>query len=137
MVIAAYQVNNVLRVYGDQLRQGRAVRRPGQTPHSSTDRLEISGGARRKALIEKIAFKIVDKILQDGPREEVEKEVFQKLQDEYGAPLRVSPEDAKGFLFKVIDEKGEALHSLSIEDSNFLTQKLREITTQTVDKNLL
>jgi hypothetical protein len=51
--------------------------------------------------------------------------------------LRVSPEDAKGFLFKVIDEKGEALHSLSIEDSNFLTQKLREITTQTVDKNLL
>jgi hypothetical protein len=82
MVIAAYQVNNVLRVYGDQLRQGRAVRRPGQTPHSSTDRLEISGGARRKALIEKFASKIVDKILQDGPREEVEKEVFQKLQDE-------------------------------------------------------
>ena len=137
MVIASYQVNNVLRVYGDQLRQGRAGRKTGESSHSSADCLEISGGARRKALIEKIASKIVGKILQDGPHEEVEKEVFQKLQNEYGAPLSVSPEDAKGFLFKVIDEKGEALHSLSIEDSIFLTQKLKEITAQTVDKNLL
>lgn len=137
MVIASYQVSNVLRVYGDQLRQGKAVRKIGVSPHPSTDRLDISGGARRKALIEKIASKIVDKILYDGPHEEVEKEVFQKLQDAYGAPLSVSPEDTKGFLFKVIDEKGEALHSLSIEDSNFLTDKLKEITTQTVDKNLL
>jgi len=137
MVIASYQVSNVLRVYGDQLRQGKAMRKTGLSPHPGADRLEISGVARRKALIEKIASKIVDKILQEGPREEVEKEVFQKLQDAYGASLSVSPEDAKGFLFKVIDDKGEALHSLSIDDSNFLAEKLKEITTQTIDKNLL
>jgi hypothetical protein len=66
----------------------------------------------------------------------VEKQVVKKLQDEYGATLSVSPEEAEGFLFKVIDEKGETLHSLSIEDSSFLTQKLKEITTETVDRNM-
>jgi hypothetical protein len=137
MVISSYQVNNVLRVYGDQLRQGRAARKTSDTSHSSEDRLEISAGAKRKALIDRIASKIVERILQDGPHDEVEKEVFKKLQDEYGAPLTVSPEEAKGFVFRVIDGKGDALHSLSIEDSDFLTQKLKEITKETVDKNMI
>lgn len=137
MVIASYQVSNVLRVYGDQLRQSRALHKATVQPQQSTDRLDISSGARRKALIDTIASRMVDKILQDGPRDEVEKEVFRRLQDEYGAPLAVYAENAEGFLFRVIDETGEALHSLSIEDSRFLTEKLKEITNETVDKNML
>jgi hypothetical protein len=136
MVISTYQVNNVLRVYGDQLRQGKTLRRTGELAYAEPDHLDISGGAKRKVLIDRIASKIVDRILSDGPHDEVEKQVFKKLQDAYGATLSVSPEEAEGFLFKVIDEKGEALHSLSIEDSNFLTQKLKEITTETVDKTM-
>jgi hypothetical protein len=136
MVIASYQVSNVLKVYGDQLRQGKTARKTGESLPPSADLVEISGGAKRKALIDRISSKIVDKILQEGPRDDMEKEVFQKLQEEYGAPLTVSPEEAEGFLFRVIDEKGESLHSLSIEDSNFLTQKLKEITTETVNKNM-
>lgn len=137
MVISSYQVNNVLRVYGDQLRQGKVTRKSGGNPASSADRLEISADAKRKSLIDRIASKIVDRILEEGPRDEVEKEVFKKLQDEYGAPLTVLPEETEGFVFRVIDDKGDALHSLSIEDSNFLTQKLRQITTETVDRNML
>lgn len=136
MVISTYQVNNVLRVYGDQLRQGKAAKRTGELQHSSADRIDISGSAKRKLLVDRIATKIVDRILSDGPHDEVEKQVFKKLQDAYGAPLSVSPEQAEGFIFKVIDEKGEALHSLSIEDSSFLTQKLKEITTETIDQNM-
>jgi hypothetical protein len=137
MVISTYQVNNVLRVYGDQLRQGKASKRTGELQRSSVDRLDISGGAKRKVLVDRIASKIVDRILSDGPQDEMEKQVIRKLQDKYGATLSASPEETQGFLFKVIDEKGEALHSLSIEDSNFLTQKLKEITTETVDRNML
>jgi hypothetical protein len=136
MVISTYQVNNVLRVYGDQLRQGKTSKRMGESPQSTPDRIDISGGAKRKVLVDRIASKIVDRILSDGPHDEVEKQVVKKLQDEYGATLSVSPEEAEGFLFKVIDEKGEALHSLSIEDSSFLTQKLKEITTETIDRNM-
>lgn len=136
MVISSYQVNNVLRVYGDQLRQGKTSKWTGESPHSAPDRIDISGGAKRKILVERIASQIVARILSDGPRGEVEKQVFKKLQDEYGAPLSVSPKEVEGFVFKVIDEKGEALHSLSMEDSSLLTQKLKEITTETVDKNM-
>jgi len=136
MVISSYQVNNVLRVYGDQLRQGKTSKRIGEPPHSTPDRIEISGDAKRKVLVDRIASKIVDRILSDGPHDEVEKQVFRKLQDDYGAPLTVSPEQTQDFVFKVIDEKGETLHSLSIEDSSFLTQKLKEITTETVNKNM-
>lgn len=136
MVISSYQVNNVLRVYGDQLRQGKASKRMAESQHPAPDRIDISGGAKRKVLVDRIASKIVDRILNEGPHDEVEKQVFKKLQDEYGAPLSVSPEETSGFFFKVIDEKGEALHSLSTEDSSLLTQKLKEITTETVDKNL-
>lgn len=136
MVISTYQVNNVLRVYGDQLRHGKTARRAGEFQHPSADRLDVSGSAKRKVLLDRIASKIVDRILSDGPHDEVEKQVVKKLQDEYGATLSVSPEEAEGFLFKVIDEKGEALHSLSIEDSSFLTQKLKEITTETLDRNM-
>jgi len=136
MVIDSYKVNNVLRVYGDQLRQSKAVRKTGECSESGTDRVDVPGGAKRKALIERIAATIVDKILQEGPGDDLEKEMFQKLQEEYGESLAVSPEGFKGLLFRVIDGDGESLHSLSIEDANFLTQKLKEITTETVDKNL-
>jgi hypothetical protein len=136
MVIDSYKVKNVLRVYGDQLRQGKAVRKTGECSEPSADRVDIPGGAKRRALIERIAATIVDRILEEGPGNDMEKRLFQKLQEEYGASLAVSPEGSQGLLFKVIDGKGESLHSLCIEDADFLTQKLKEITTETVDKNL-
>ena len=137
MVIDSYKVKNVLRVYGDQLRQGKAVLKTVECSESSVDRVDIPGGAKRRALIERIAATIVDRILQEGPGNDMEKRVFQKLREEYGASLAVSLEGSQGLLFKVIDGKGESLHSLSIEDANFLTQKLKEITTESVDKNLV
>jgi hypothetical protein len=136
MVISSYHVKNVLRVYGEQLRQGKAVQKTGKRLPLSADRLDTSGGAKRLALIEKIASTIVDKILQQGLHHDMEKGVFKKLQEECGAPLTVSPKGATDFLFRVIDEKGESLHSLSIEDADFRTGKLKAITTDTLDKKM-
>jgi hypothetical protein len=136
MTIASYQVNNVLRVYGEKLRQGKALGKIAKRPHPGTDEADFSMGAKRKSLIDRIASKIVDKILQDGPHDDLEKEVFRKLQEECGASLAVTIGDAKGLLYRMIDEKGESLHSLSIEDAGFLTSKLKEITTETIDKKM-
>jgi hypothetical protein len=132
MVISAYQVNNVLRVYGDQLRQERMPGRPKGGTVRSPDRLSISAGAKRKATIEKITSTIVDRIVQHGPQDHVEKEVFKKLQDEYGGNLTVSNQTPSELVFREIDEKGETLHALSLEDSKFLKSKLEEITQETV-----
>ena len=136
MLITAYQVNNVLRVYGDQLRQGRVSIRPKNTDAGLPDRISISTKARRKTIIDNITTNIVDKITQYGPHDKVEKEVFEKLENEYGGHLAISGEDSNGLIFKEIDENGETINSLSIEDSNLLKKKLMEITVETIDKNM-
>jgi len=136
MVISAYQVNNVLRVYGEQLRQERISNRPKNGPARTPDRISISAGAKRKATIDKIATAIVDRITQHGPKDHVEKEVFKKLEDEYGATLTVNDETAPELIFKEIDQKGETLLSLSLEDSKFLKSKLEKITHETVKNRM-
>ena len=119
MVISAYQVNNVLRVYGDQLRQSRISNRPNSTDAGSPDKISISANSRRKTIIENIASNIIDKITEYGPHDNVEKEVFTKLENEYGGHLAISEDSHNELIFKEIDENGETTNSLSIEDSNF------------------
>jgi hypothetical protein len=137
MIISTYQVNNVLRVYGEQLRQNRLSSRPKAGGTGSPDKISISTEAKRKAVIEKIASDIVDRITQYGPNEDVEKEVFKRLEDEYGASLAVSKKNPGDLIFKIIDENGETVNFLSIEDSKFLRYKLEEITKDTVNKNMM
>lgn len=137
MVISAYQVNNVLRVYGDQLRQGRFSSRPKTGNTRAPDMVSISAGAKRKAIIDKVASNVIERIAQYGPQENVEKEVFQKLENEYGAQLAISRKSPTDLIFKAIDEDGETINSLSIEDSKFLRHKLEEITKETVNKNMM
>jgi hypothetical protein len=136
MVISAYHVNNVLRVYGDQLRQSKISSRLKNTDSSTPDRISISSNARRKTIIDNITTNIINKITQYGPHDNVEKEVFEKLENEYGAQLTISGDNPKKLVFKEIDEHGETINSLSIEDSSILTNKLKEITKETIDKNM-
>ena len=136
MVISAYHVNNVLRVYGDQLRQSKISSRLNNTDPGKPDKISISSTARRKTIIDNITTNIINKITQYGPHDTVEKEVFEKLENEYGAQLMISGGNPKELVFKEINEHGETINSLSIEDSNFLTNKLKEITQETIDKNM-
>lgn len=136
MLISAYQVNNVLRVYGDQLRQSRISNRPNSNDAGSPDKISISANARRKTIIENITSNIIDKITEYGPHDNVEKEVFTKLENEYGGHLAISEDSHNELIFKEIDENGETTNSLSIEDSNFLTNELKKITKETIEKNM-
>ena len=137
MVISTYHINNVLRVYGDQLRHNRVSGRLKSQNARSPDKIQISTEAKRKAIVDKIASKIVDRITQHGPNSEVEKEVFEKLQNEYGANLTITKNSPHELIFKEIDENGETVNSLSIDDSKFLSYKLKEITKETVTENML
>jgi len=137
MIISAYQVNNVLRVYGDQLRQTRISNRPKNTDTTTPDKISISEGARRKSIIDMVASDIVDKITKNGPNGNVEEEVLKKLENEFGGNLTVSRTGPSELIFKEIDENGETINSLSIEDSKFLSYKLNEITMDAIDKNMV
>ena len=136
MLISAYQVNNVLRVYGDQLRQSRIMDRAKNNPSPTPDKISISAEAKRKSVTETVASSIVDRITQYGPNDNVEKEVFEKLESEVGGRLAISKKSSSELIFKQIDENGETTNSLSIEDSNFLVQRLNKITRETVENKL-
>ena len=136
MILSAYHVNNVLRVYGDQLRQSKISSRPKNANPALPDRISISSNARRKTVIDNITSNIIDKITQFGPQANVEKEVCEKLENEYGKQLSISGDNPNKLIFKEINEHGETINSLSIEDSIFLTNKLKEITDETINKNM-
>ena len=137
MVISVYQVNNVLRVYGDQLRHSRIPSKSKDGIIPQSDKISISAEAKKKAVIDKISSGIMEKITQYGPHENIEEEVFQKLENEYGANLAITKNSPTDLIFKVIDESGETINSLSIEDSKFLKHKLEEITKETVNNNMM
>ena len=137
MIISPYQINNVLRVYGDQLRHNRIPNKSTDENIPQSDKISISAEAKRKAVVEKISSNIIDKITQYGPNDNIEEEVFKKLENEYGANLAVTEKSPVDLIFKVIDENGETINSLSIEDSKFLRYKLEEITKETVNDNMM
>jgi len=120
MVISAYQINNVLRVYGNQLRQSMISSRPEDTDTNAPERIGISAKTRRNTIIDDI----IERITQSAPHNNVEKEVFNKLESEHGNSLVVNEDRHNKLIFKKIDENGETINSLLIEDSKFLTNKL-------------
>jgi len=127
MVIPVYQVNNVLRVYGEQLRQNRGLDKPSADNIHQPDKISISSEARRKTIVDKISSQIVGRITKYGPNDDVEKEIFKKLEDQYGARLEIAGEGSSDLIFKVIDDDGETVNSLSIDDSKFLHYSLKNI----------
>ncbi|MBW2031768.1 MAG: hypothetical protein JRJ31_22175 [Deltaproteobacteria bacterium] len=135
MVISAYQVDNILRVYGDQLRQSIASRRPRSSPDRTPDTVSISASARRKAVIDRIAAGIVERIARDNAQETMEAEAFRDIEKEFGVQLDVTERGPADLIFKVIDEQGETVNQLSIEDSKFLRYKLEEISKEEIEQS--
>lgn len=138
MNITTYQIHNVLRAYGKQLsRSKRLQHKKGDALLRRTDRISLSVQARRQAIIDRVTSDIINRIINDGPHYEMEQEAFGQLEDEYGGSLSVNNEDSE-LVFKVIDkEKGEVTKTLSIEDSNFLKDRLKEITKSKVDDQMI
>jgi len=116
MVISAYQVNNVLRVYHDQLRLGKVSSRPSNNLTRTPDQVSISTMGKQKALIDQLSSSIADKISQYGTRNEIGKEALKELGGEFGVQLDVSRNDSSDLVYKMIDDRGETINLLTIED---------------------
>jgi len=123
MAISAYQINNVLRVYGEQLRRGRISNRKRSTDTNAPDKISISARARRETIIDDMTSNIIERITQFEPHDSVEKEVFNKLESEHGEPLTNNEGRHNELIFKEINGNGETINSFSIEDSKFFKNK--------------
>ncbi|MFO8164910.1 MAG: DVU0524 family FlgM-associated protein [Thermodesulfobacteriota bacterium] len=137
MVLSAYQINNVLRVYKNQLHQNKISSKSKDSTTPSSDKISISAEAKRKAVIDKISTDVIEKITQYGPHDKIEEEVFQKLENEYEKNLAITKNGSTELIFKEIDEHGETINSLSVEDSQFLRHKIKEIAKETVKNNMI
>ena len=133
MVLSIHQVDNVLKVYKNQLRQGKTPQRGSGNARPLPDRISISGEAKRKIIEEKIAADIASRITQNGSQKSHEKEVHTQLENAYDSQLGAPGNGSSDLIFKSIDEDGETIKSISIEDSEILAHKLQDIARETVE----
>jgi hypothetical protein len=129
MLISPHQVNNVLRVYGDQLCQSRISNEPECADVKEPERISISAKTRRETIIDDIASNIIKKITQSEPHDTAETGVFQNLESEHDTPATIHEDRRNKIIYKEIDGNAETINSLSIEDLKFLRNKLRAITS--------
>lgn len=137
MVISTHQINSVLRVYGNQLRQGRLSSQTNTGTQRSPDMVTISAGAKRDAVIEKVTGDMLNRIAQNGPESQEEKEAFDTLQKKYGQKLIMSKKNGDEFQFKTIDEDGLSTIDIDAETSQTLTDALKEQLRTTVNENMI
>lgn len=123
MAISRHQINNVLRVYGNRLRQGRISDQPMGADINTPVRANINANARRETLMNDIELNIIKKINQTEPHAPVEDQVIKKRKSDHGKRLPIDESRNNEFIYKEINGNSETINSLSIEDIKFLTNK--------------
>ncbi|MCD4744503.1 MAG: hypothetical protein K8R67_18730 [Desulfobacteraceae bacterium] len=139
MHIPSYQIQNVLKVYSKQLSQQKflAKNKTLQQNTASSDSVTISSKGKRQAIIEKVATNIINKIIMEGPREPVEETITSQIEKELGKKIDFTKKTENKFTYTYIDEDDKKVtKSLSVEDSNFVMQRMTELATQVADSNM-
>lgn len=142
MAINTYQVQNILRTYGKQLSRSRKTAPTGRTrlAQAIADQVNISSDAKRRQVINKIAHEIILQLSSQNPqgRSPIETEALEQLSQEYGRELEVYETKDGRLLFTVLDDdRATIIEELSAEESDWLADRLNEITRGIVDQNMI
>jgi len=138
MQIPSYQIQNVLKVYSRQLSQGKILGRNrfGSDNKVSADSVTLSTEGKRKAIIDKVAANIVDKIITEGPKEETEEKITSQIEKELGKKINFT-KTKNQFTYTMIDENNlKEIHSLSAEDSKLIVKRMTELAREVADSNM-
>ncbi|MCF6247978.1 MAG: hypothetical protein L3J69_11530 [Desulfobacula sp.] len=138
MQIPSYQIQNVLKVYSRQLSQGKMLSKNkfGTATKTSADSVTISSEGKRKAIIDKVATNIVDRIITEGPKEKNEEQITDQIEKEFGKKINFS-KDKNQFTYTVIDENNQKItHTLSVEDSKFIVKRMTELAREVAYNNM-
>ncbi|MCP3955365.1 MAG: hypothetical protein GY697_24555 [Desulfobacterales bacterium] len=132
-------MHNVLADYTKRLEKNRVSgsKHPAGAK-SVVDRINISVGGKRQAVIDKVAANIIDRITQFGPQDEIDREIVKQLKDEMGAEGKFKDQGSVEFVFNVIDSgTDKTTNKLTAEDSSVLMKRLETLTREAVDKNMV
>lgn len=138
MQIPSYQIQNVLKVYSRQLSQGKILSRNKamNAAKASADNVTLSSEGKRKAIIDKVAANIVDRIITEGPKEKNEEKITSQIEKELGKKINFR-NDKNQFTYTVIDENNKkSTHSLSVEDSKFIVKRMTELAREVANSNM-
>lgn len=136
MVISSYHINNVLRVYGRQLKNGKrkAIKLKNES-NSAPDTIKISLEGKKKYLSEKMVSELMHHISKGKNDENIEKKVLKEIENELGTPIKIK-KDSNGLTFKLIDKNGETIKTLTRDQIN-LTEKTENTESGSILDNPL
>lgn len=138
MDIPSYQIHNVLKVYSRQVSQTKMIERNKSLGNNvSSDKINLSAEGKRKAIIEKVASDIVERITNYGPQNDVDREIVDQLKQELGKDIDFRKKNDHQFVFNVMDENNNKVKTtLSVEDTHFVIKRLDQLAKAVVDKNM-
>ena len=135
MQIPSYQIQNVLKVYSKQLSQGKILSKNkfANTDKISVDSVTISPEGKRQAIIDKVALDIVNRIITEGPKKKTEEKVFRPIEKELGKKINFTKEKNQFTYTKIDANNKKTIHTLSVEDSKFIVQRMTELAREITD----
>jgi len=138
MQIPSYQIQNVLKVYSRQLSQGITLskNRSASANKISADSVTISTEGKRQAIVDKVALNIVERIITEGPKENTEEKITNRIKKEVGKNI-IFTKEKNQFTYTKIDKNNQkTIHTLSGEDSKFIIQRMAELARKIADNNM-
>jgi hypothetical protein len=138
MYVPSYKIHNVLKVYSRQISKSRILERQKSMGEKlSVDKINLSAEGKRKVIIEKVAADIVDKITRFGPQDDVEHGIVRQLQNELGQHVEFNGKNEIHFVYNTIEgNDNKKTHTLPVGDSSFLSERLKQIAQEEIDKNM-
>jgi hypothetical protein len=139
MLVSSYQIHNVLNVYSKQFSQDRnAQKAKPENGKQQLDQINLSTEGKRRAIIERVAQDILNKISRYGSKSEMK---TQQEQDQARGHLknRLDPDNKKetGFVFNVIDDLNKkTTTALSVKDTKFLIDRLEQMAKDAVEEDV-
>ncbi len=138
MQIPSYQIQNVLKVYARQLSQERTLskNRSANENKISADSVTNSTEGKRQAIVDKVTLNIVERIIIEGPKENTEEKITSRIEKKLGKNINFTKEKNQ-FTYTKIDENNQKIiHTLSVEDSKFIVQRMAELARKIADSKM-
>ncbi|OPX19437.1 MAG: hypothetical protein BZ151_09290 [Desulfobacca sp. 4484_104] len=138
MTITSYQIQNVLRTYGRQVRRALKYRYADANQAGRTQ--PTCPELKRHQVIERVTREVMKKVTVDGVFNDTGKAALAKLIQEVGQNLEIVPDAEGEWQFKLISPQKTGAASEERLSSNRLDswkERLYQITYEIIDQNTI
>jgi hypothetical protein len=135
MQIPAYQIHNVLKAYSRQVSQNKLNAKAHSSGMNNTpvDKISISAEGKKQGIIDKVAADIVQKITQNESGQKIEKDLVDKLEQEFSQKINFSDSSEKNFSYYEIDGSSKTKNTFSFKEFEVVKKKMEEIAKDMIN----